>query len=240
MSKAAELCQKAIQNELQNPSWEPPRHPLGHPCEHNLQFVQICSILGVPSCPQSSQTEPRWVPKSNKIKQKLIPETSSEKATRHAVFKDAFQAEFTQSLEDPTSRKQCYLLHRSHLALQNTAICCAGATWRSKWLLGHAFEATWRSKWLLRHALEATWRSKWLLGHAFEATGRSKALLRHAFEATWRSKLQCKLTGLGITVHSCTAQLFHFSPCMDMHGITLVYIYIYIYTYYIHIYIYII
>merc|ERR1711965_925089 len=100
-SKTAGLCEKAIQNELQNPSWESPLHPLGHPCEHNLQFFQICSILGVPRCPQSSQTEPRWIPKINKIKQKLSPETSSEKATRHTVFKDAFQAEFTQNLEGP-------------------------------------------------------------------------------------------------------------------------------------------
>ena len=90
-------------------------HPLGHTCEHNLQFVQICSILGIPRCPQSSQTEPRWVPKINKIKQKLTPETSSEKATRHTVFKDAFQAEFTQNLEATTSRKHCYLLHGSHI-----------------------------------------------------------------------------------------------------------------------------
>ena len=115
MSKAAELCQKAIQNELQYPSWEHPRHPLGHPCELNLQFFSICSILGVPRCPQSSQTEPRWVPKIIKIKQKLIPETCSEQATRHNVFEDAFRAEFTQNLEGPTSRKHCYLLHGSHI-----------------------------------------------------------------------------------------------------------------------------
>merc|ERR1712078_346522 len=107
------VSSSGLQNELQNPSWEPPRHPLGHPCEHNLQFVQICSILGVPRCPQSSQTEPRWVPKSNKIKQKLLPETSSEKATRHTVFEDAFQAEFTQNLEGPPR--------------ENTAIYCTGA-----------------------------------------------------------------------------------------------------------------
>merc|ERR1711965_78960 len=114
-SKTAGLCEKAIQNELQNPSWESPLHPLGHPCEHNLQFFQICSILGVPRCPQSSQTEPRWVPKINKIQQKLTPETFSEKAIRHTVFKDAFQTEFAQNLEGPTSRKHCYLLHGSHI-----------------------------------------------------------------------------------------------------------------------------
>ena len=117
MSKAVEFYQKAIQNELQNPSWEPPRHPLGHPCEHNLQLFQICSILGVPRCPQSSQTEPRWVPKINKIKQTLIPETSSETATRHTAFKDSFQTEFTQNPEGPTSRKHCYLLHGSHIRI---------------------------------------------------------------------------------------------------------------------------
>ena len=35
-------------------------------------------------------------------------------------------------------------------------IYCTGDTVRSKWLLGHAFEATVRSKWLLGHAFEAT------------------------------------------------------------------------------------
>ena len=111
MSKAAELCQKAIQNELQNPPWEPPKHPLGRPCEHNFQFFQICSILGA----TSSQTEPRWVPKINKMLQKLVLETSSEKATRNTVFKDTFTKEFPPNLKGSTSPKHCYLLHGSHI-----------------------------------------------------------------------------------------------------------------------------
>ena len=88
---------------------------LATPVSTISMFFQSCSILGVPRCPQSSQTEPRWLPQNIKIQQKLIPETSSEKATRHAVFKDAFQAEFIQNLEGPTSRKHCYLLHGSHI-----------------------------------------------------------------------------------------------------------------------------
>ena len=41
-------------------------------------------------------------PKIIKIEQKLLPDTSSEKATRHIVFKDTFQAELAQNLEGST------------------------------------------------------------------------------------------------------------------------------------------
>ena len=41
----------------------------------------ICSILGVPRCPQSSQTEPRGVPKMFKMCQKVVLETWSSTET---------------------------------------------------------------------------------------------------------------------------------------------------------------
>ena len=106
---------KAIQNELQNPPWEPPKHPLGRPCEHNFNFFQICSILGATRCPQSSQTEPRWVHKIYKMWQKPVLETSLEKATRHTVFKDTFTKELSPNPKGSTSPKHCYLLHGSHI-----------------------------------------------------------------------------------------------------------------------------
>ena len=68
-----------------------------------------------PDVPRALKLSPDGSPKATKLSKKLIPETSSEKATRHAVFKDAFQAEFTQNLEGPTSRKHCYLSHGNHI-----------------------------------------------------------------------------------------------------------------------------
>ena len=65
--------------------------------------------------PQKLSNRAQMGPQNQQNVAKNDPETSSEKATRHTVFKDTFQAEFTQNLEGPTSQKHCYLLHGSHV-----------------------------------------------------------------------------------------------------------------------------
>ena len=94
-----------------------------------------------------------------------------------------------------------------------------------------------------------------LLGRAFEATVRSKSLFEHASN-TLCTRNHCSEKLCSVTLHSATLHsarmlrihcaleitvqkrcallhgtllhftLLHFTPCMDMHGFTLVYIYI--------------
>ena len=116
---------------------------------------------------------------------------------------------------------------------------------RSGSLFKHASVPQRRSKSLFKHASEPQRRSKSLFQHASEPQRRPKLLFKHASElqtlkiaaqATLLSHLALNIAFKEAVRRSCPLQrctlchltLLHFSPCMDMHGFTLVYIYIYI------------
>ena len=143
---------------------------------------------------------------------------------------------------------------------ENAAICCAGATWRSKWPLWPAPGPPVRSKRLFEPASAPPVRSKWPLRPALVLPVRSKRLFEHASAPPGRSALEkaaracfgnasafeqavracfgvasalekavrdhCSKVLVSVTLCSVPLYSAPLSPCMDMHGFTLVYIYI--------------
>ena len=117
-------CQKLLNYVKKRPKMSSKIHPgslqgtlLATPASTISNFFKFVQFWVSPGVPKALKLSPDGSPKSRKIKQRLPPETSSEKATRHTLFKDTFPSEFTQKLEDPTSRKHCYLLHGGHIRI---------------------------------------------------------------------------------------------------------------------------